>query len=955
MELNTSELPEPLRAVVTARWDEIRRRADEAGVDLAPLASHPQWPAVLAGSEFVARAALVAPQVVVGLVQGEELAWEKGLEAYRTALTPLVESAEDEPELGRVLRRFRRREMVRIAWRELGGTVPETVILAELSALAEACIDLGLARLSAWQAIEQGQPLDAHGRPISLVVLGMGKLGGGELNFSSDVDLIFAYRQEGEVGGRSHGEYFTRLAQRLVALLHQPTAEGFVYRVDTRLRPFGDVGPLAVSFDAMEDYYQTHGREWERYALIKARPVAGDRREGEALLQRLQPFVYRRYLDYGAIAALREMKALIEREAQRRGRADDVKLGPGGIREIEFIVQLFQLIRGGRDPELQGQALLPILARLGERDLLPEAMAAELREHYLFLRRVENRIQAQDDRQTHKLPSDPLGRARLASSFGEDWPALEARIRTVMGRVRERFEQVFRAPQTEDRDSRGEALQALWMGGMDRQEACALLADQGFQRPEDLLEALASLRDGPRVRMLSARGRERLDALMPLLLAAVSEQESPDEAWPRLLRVVEAILGRTPYLDLLVENPLALSQLVHLCAASPWVAEELAAHPMLLDELVDPRTLREPLEAPALRAELERVLAPVADDLEQAMERLRQFKRAQVLRVAGADLLGHAPLPRVSDYLTAIAEVVLQASLELAWRHLTARHGEPRCQVGGHEHRPGFVVIGYGKLGGIELGYGSDLDLVFLHDSRGSQQITDGPKPIDNTLFFARLAQRLMHILTAFTPAGRLYEVDTRLRPSGSAGVLVSSLEAFARYQRESAWTWEHQALVRARPVAGDSRVGEAFRRVRGEILARRRDPHTLRREIAEMRGRMRENLSHDDAEHFDLKQGRGGLVDIEFMVQYSVLRWAHDHPALLAWTDNLRLLDTLVQEGLWPREDAKEVAEIYQRYRSRLHRLTLQQQAARVPAKDFTREREVVMARWQQLVAQQD
>ncbi len=956
MDLDLTALPASLQEIALARWRDILQRAQEQGVDVAPLACHPQWPRVLAGSDFVARSALAAPAVVVSLVTEGELSRDKDLESYRSLLAPLVEAAADESELAVVLRRFRRREMVRIAWRELGGAVPEEVVLAELSALAEACIDLGLARLTGWQAGQWGQPLDAEGRPLSLVVLGMGKLGGGELNFSSDVDLIFAYREEGEVSGpagaRSHGEFFIRLAQRLVNLLHQTTAEGFVFRVDTRLRPFGDAGRLVLSFDAMEDYYQTHGREWERYALIKARAVGGDRGEGAELLRRLRPFVYRRYLDYGAIAALREMKALIEREARRRGREGDVKLGPGGIREIEFITQVFQLIRGGRDPELQGASLLPVLERLGAKGLLPPEQVAELKRHYLFLRRVENRIQAQDDRQTHRLPEDSLAQTRLALAFGKEWAALEAQIREVMSRVRGQFEQVFRAPQTESRDSRGEALRALWSGGLDPEEGRRLLMDLGFARPVDLIEALEALREGPRVRTLSNRGRERLDALMPLLLAAVGGQEEPDAVWPRLLRLVEAILGRTPYLDLLVENPLALSQLVRLCAASPWVAEELAAHPLLLDELVDPRTLREPLEAPALRAELERVLAPVADDLEQAMERLRQFKRAQVLRVAAADLLGHAPLPRVSDYLTAIAETVLQAALDLAWRHLGARHGEPRCRVDGQWCRPGFAVIGYGKLGGIELGYGSDLDLVFLHDSRGEAQQTTGPRSIDNAVFFARLAQRLMHILTAFTPAGRLYEVDTRLRPSGSAGVLVSSLEAFGRYQRESAWTWEHQALVRARAVAGDEGVGAAFRRLRAEVLGRQRDPRALAREIIEMRARMRENLSHDDAEHFDIKQGRGGLVDIEFLVQYAVLRWSHDHPALLEWTDNLRLLETLAAEGLWPEAVSRELAEIYQRYRSRLHRLTLQRRPPWVVAEEFASEREVVRRWWREVLS---
>jgi len=936
VEIRREQLRERLRErQMSLDWD----AAEAAGLTRA-----------FAASEFIARACIAEPALLSELLERGDLDRDLPQDFHERTLAPLVEAARDEAELGRVLRRYRRREMVRIAWREVTGRCEETQTLHELSALAEACIDAGLARLAGWQAQELGQPLDVQGRPLSLVVLGMGKLGGRELNFSSDVDLIFAYREEGEVEGAprplSHGQYFTRLAQRLVNLLDRPTEDGFVFRVDTRLRPFGEAGQLVLSFDAMEDYYQTHGREWERYALIKARPVAGDPADGEALLARLRPFVYRRYLDYGAIAALRELKALIEREARRRQRVDDVKLGPGGIREIEFVVQVFQLIRGGREARLQTRSLLAALEAIAELGLMPPFQVQALREDYLFLRRLENAIQAQEDRQTHRIPGDGLGRERLVAALGSsDWPTLAARIERVRSRVRGVFEQVFRAPQAEPPGRGDQTLHDLWAGTLDAEEARQAVAGLGLHRPEDFLSALETLRRSARVRALSARGRDRLDALMPLLLGALGQVEDADAAWPRLLRLVESILGRTPYLDLLVENPLALSQVVRLCAASPWVAEELAAHPLLLDELVDPRRLREPLEQEALRQELARLLEPVGEDEEGAMDRLRQFKRAQVLRVAAADLLGHAPLPRVSDYLTAIAEVVLEAALERAWRYLVARHGEPRSEGDAGPYRSGFAIIGYGKLGGIELGYGSDLDLVFLHDDRGGQ--TDGPRPIDNGLFFARLAQRLMHILTAFTPAGRLYEVDTRLRPSGAAGVLVSSVAAFARYQRESAWTWEHQALVRARPVAGCERVGADFRAVRAEVLGRRRDPDELRREVADMRARMRENLSRDDKDHFDLKHGRGGLVDIEFLVQYAVLRWAGEHPALLRWTDNLRLLETLADEGLWSREDADDLAAIYRRYRARLHHLTLQQRPARIPADEFAAERARVTDLW--------
>ncbi len=862
----------------------------------------------------------------------------------------------DEAALGGALRRLRRREMVRIAWRDLAGWADLDEVLAELTALAEGCLEAALGRLEAWQREAWGVPRGPDGEAQSLVVLGMGKLGAGELNFSSDIDLIFAYPEEGETDqGRSNAEFFTRLGQRLVSLLSELTGEGFVFRVDLRLRPYGDGGPVAASFDALEEYYQAQGREWERYAMIKARPVAGDREAGARLMELLRPFVYRRYLDFGAYASLREMKAMIAQQVERKGLAENIKLGAGGIREIEFIGQAFQLVRGGREPELRARGIVTVLERLGARGCLPGYVVEQLIDAYRFLRRVENRLQARADRQTHALPAEAHERLGLAYAMGfEEWTAFDKVCTRHRQRVRNHFEQVVSAPQTEEEDEGrgGPDLAGVWLGALADEAAAAALEEAGFDDPAEALRLVRALRDAHAYRALSARGRERLDRLMPMVLGAVAGAERPSGTLLRVTGLIEAIARRTTYIDLLAENPMALSQLVKLCAASPWIAGFLRQHPLLLDELLDPLTLYAPLRRESLERELGELLDGVgADDLEEQMEALRQFKQANTLRVAAADIANAIPLMEVSDHLTEIAEVVLERVLALAGAHLAARHGWPECEDAGTRVDAGFAVVGYGKLGGIELGYGSDLDLVFIYDCPGEERPGDGPKPLDHGVFFARLAQRVIHMLTARTPSGILYEVDPRLRPSGSAGLLVSTLEAFAEYQREEAWTWEHQALVRARVVAGDAALAERFAAVRCEVLTRERDPERLREEVREMRERMRRELGGRGKGGFDLKQDPGGITDIEFVVQYGALAWAHDHPELIRYTDNIRLLEGLAQAGLLPEPDVKLLADAYRAYRKRRHRLTLEERPGRVRDEEFAELREGVRRVWARVI----
>ncbi len=948
-------LPESLQADVRRHWEGLLEALGVAAEDWqADATLLDELCRVWAGSEFVARQCQQHPVLLLDLLESGDLHQAYAADTAAARVQAAVDQASDAEALGRALRRLRRREMVRIAWRDIAGLADLEQTMGDLSALAEACIRGALDRLHVWAQADWGTPMGAEsGAAQHLVVLGMGKLGARELNFSSDIDLIFAYPEAGHTeGGRrrlSNEEYFTRLGRSLIQALDDNTADGFVFRVDMRLRPFGDSGALALSFAAMENYYQVHGRDWERYALIKARPVAGRLDDGERLMGLLQPFVYRRYLDYGTFAALREMKAMVAAEVRRKGLADNIKLGAGGIREIEFIGQAFQLIRGGREPALRMREIQRVLRWLGEHDHLPRYVVEQLLDAYTFLRNTEHRLQEFRDQQTHALPQDDTGRLRLAFAMGYDgWASFADVLETHRARVQSHFEQVFEAPQTDGGDVR---LEALWQGRLDTEEALATLRQIGFAQADAALARLEALRESRRYQALPAEGRERLDQLMPLLLAAIGGSDEADTALPRLLTLLEAVARRSAYLALLVENPLALSQLVRLCAASPWIADQLVRHPLLLDELLDPRSLYTPAPREALADELHQRLAAVAaDDLEQLMDALRHFKQAAVLRVAAADVMQAVPLMEVSDHLCDIAEVILDAVLEIAWRDLSRRHGRPASAPAGEK---GFALVAYGKLGGRELGYGSDLDLVFLHADCAVNAATHGPKVVADTVFYARLGQRIIHLLTALTPAGQLYEVDLRLRPSGASGLLVVGLSAFTAYQREQAWTWEHQALVRARPVAGDPRLAEGFAAARRAVLCRRRDPRQLQREVREMRERMRSELVQAGEDEFDLKQDRGGIADIEFMVQFWVLRWAHEAADLIRFTDNIRLLAGLAEHGFVPAEVAETLAEAYRSYRAEVHRLALQDRPARVTAQRFAEARAAVSRLWHQYLEQ--
>ncbi len=904
---------------------------------------------VLMGSDYVVQWGNRYPERTQELISSADITTPYDADGYQCRLQALLEGVVDEPLLHQKLRNFRQREMVRIIWRDLAGWADLAETVRDLSAMADACVIQSLALLHSWQCEQLGTPYDADGNEQQLIVLGMGKLGAGELNLSSDIDLIFTYPEDGETQGArrslTNGEFFTRLGRKLIQSLDNVTVDGFVFRVDMRLRPFGESGALAASFDALEDYYQTQGREWERYAMIKARAITGDEVSKKAIMSLLRPFVYRRYLDYGVFGALREMKSMIAGQLRRKGMEDNIKLGSGGIREIEFIGQVFQLINGGRDKPLQQRPILTILDLLAERAVLLPNTVSDLKKAYDFLRLTEHRIQAWADQQTHLLPKDEEGKQRIASLMGfEDWQSFSNVLTEHRQKVQSHFEQVLTAPQSD------ESSDTLSLLTSSEDEKTAYLTQLGFSNVEASLSVLDNLFESHEYRHIGPSGRERLEKLLPLLVQAAAQTESADRCLARLTPLLESIMRRSAYMSLLVENPLALSQLVKLCSASPWISLQLARHPILLDELLDPRSLYEVPNRQDQKSALIRWVSSASDDdLERQMDLLREFKQVASLHVAAADVTDALPLMRVGDQLSELAEVQLEQVMKLAWQYLVSRHGRPPCTDNDDLSQCGFTILAYGKLGGIELGYGSDLDLVFLFDDAMNQGMTDGDKPLDALMFYIRFAQRIIHLLNTVTAGGILYEVDMRLRPNGSSGLLVTALSGFVEYQNEDAWTWEHQALVRARCVAGDSQLTGKIVAIRQQILEKQRDQQALVAEVRDMRAKMRSNLDKSNEQLFDLKQGEGGITDIEFMVQYAVLAWSGDLPQLHNYTDNIRVLDALKSTDKLSQAQCDLLADAYRFYRNLANHCVLQELPAVVPIKEVAEYRSKVKAIWQQ------
>jgi len=908
---------------------------------------------VLNGSDYVTQWGNRNSDRASDLLSSGDLTTIYDAEGYEQRLKATLESVADEISLQQKLRHFRQREMVRIIWRDLAGWAPLAETVRDLSAMADACIQQSLAILHQWQSESLGKPCNADGEEQYLVVLGMGKLGAGELNLSSDIDLIFTYPEGGETqGGRkslSNEEFFTRLGRKLIQSLDNVTIDGFVFRVDMRLRPFGDSGALAASFDAMEDYYQTQGREWERYAMIKARAITGSESGKKGIMDLLRPFVYRKYLDYGVFDSLREMKGMIAGQLHKKGMEDNIKLGSGGIREIEFIGQVFQLIHGGRDKPLQQRPILTILDLLAARNCLSMNAVEDMKVAYDFLRLTEHRIQAWADQQTHLLPKEDGDRLRIASLMGfDDWASFTTVLDEHRRKVQGHFEQTLTAPQADAASD-----DSVSLLNSDNEDKIQYLQQLAYAEPEACLDKLDYLLATHACRNLGNTERERLERLLPLLVQAAANVKNADSCLARLLSLLEAIMRRSAYMSLLVENPMALSQLVKLCAASPWISGQLTRFPVLLDELLDPRTLYEVPARAEQEKELEMRLATVDKaDLEQQMHLLREFKQITSLHVAAADVTDVLPLMKVGDQLTELAEIQLQKVMQLAWRHLVARHGYPPCTDNDNLSQCGFTILAYGKSGGLELGYGSDLDLVFLFDDAANQGETNGERPIDALMFYTRLAQRMIHLLNTVTAGGILYEIDMRLRPNGTSGLLVTAVSGFEEYQNSEAWTWEHQALVRARCVAGDETLTQKINDIRQQILTKKRDHETLLTEVSDMRAKMRENLDKSTDQLFDLKQGKGGITDIEFMVQYAVLAWSETLPELLVYTDNIRLLGALRDTGKLTEDESRMLADAYRFYRGVANHCVLQELPAVVELADTGDYPSQVQEIWQRWLA---
>jgi glutamate-ammonia-ligase adenylyltransferase len=839
--------------------------------------------------------------------------------------------ADTEESLSRTLRNLRKRVMLKILLRDLGGLADLDEVMGCMTALAELAVRRALAFATQTLVAQHGQPIGAESASIQhMLVIGMGKLGGGELNVSSDIDLIFVYAEDGETDGArvlSNHEFFSRVGRKLINLINELTAHGYVFRVDMRLRPYGDSGALVMSFAALEEYLVTQGREWERYAWIKARVIAPEPSAAtDELMSLAQPFVFRKYLDYGAFESMRKLHAQIRQEVERRDRANNIKLGPGGIREIEFIAQVFQLIRGGRNSALRirpTQTVLRLLADIGQLD---QQTVQELGTAYVFLRNLEHRLQYLDDQQTQDLPDDEANRALLAEAMGyRDYASLLSDLDIHRTHVSRHFSQIFTTQQEAASES------PLWNENMDPATLAQALGDLGFGNAPVLAEQLVQSRNSNRYRQLPELSRQRIDKVVPQMIALSQKLAQRDLALPRLLKLLDQISRRSTYLAFMTEHPQALERLARFAGASEWACDYLSMHPSLLDELLDAREIYRAPEWQRLDAALAAQLQESSGDLERQMDALRHFKQAQTFQLLAMDLQGLLPLETLSDHLSDLADLILRHVLKLCWHDARKKHQE----------HANFAIIAYGKLGGKELGYDSDLDLIFLFD--------DGHSDAGEN--YARLAQRINTVLSSYTSAGRLYETDLRLRPNGASGLLVSSIPAFADYQQTQAWVWEHQALTRARFSAGDSNVGNQFEQIRVAVLRQNRDIASLRREVLAMRQKMHEGHPNDSG-LFDIKHDHGGMVDIEFMVQFLVLAYACAHPELTANSGNIALLDLAAGFGLIARHDSESVRDIYRQLRRLQHQMRLNNQTL-CRIEQGTLDTSPVLALWHKLLVE--
>ncbi len=901
---------------------------------------------VWACSDFISQTCISDPALLIDLLESGDLDRSYSADSYRSMIAEDAASCTDEETLHRKLRQIRRREMVRIAWRDLAGFSSLEETMSDLSTLAEQAIGAALERHCRWLSERLGKPFGVNGEPASMVALGVGKLGGSELNYSSDVDLILAYDHPGHTAPKAGQDstdnqvYFTKLGQKIISAMARVTTDGFVFRTDMRLRPNGSHGPLVLSAPALEHYYQTHGRDWERYALIKARQIAGDNNAGREIFAILRPFIYRKYLDFGAFDSIREMKGLIERELEQTGSDRNIKLGRGGIREVEFLIQSHQLIRGGREHVLQTPSLYAAAAALEKLGVIDHEARSGLIEAYRFLRNSEHRLQMFRDQQTQMLPQSADDRIRLAWSMGFDrWEHYVERLDAHRNLVHNQFRMILDEAADSPGSNNGQSqLAALWQGKLDEAQSLEALARTGFGPSSPTPQLLKAFREGRLYQAFSGIERDRIDRLIPLALKEASVHNDAGRTMAAFIRVIESIGRRSAYLSLLIENPIALRQLLHLCAASPWISRHIGLHPVVLDELLHPIIDIRNRDERALESELDHRLSQLdANDAESRSDALREFQHAQTLRIAAADVSKALGVEDVHRALTQLAEVLLNHVFGDAVRFVEGKQGAPPCTGG---------VIAYGKFASGELGYHSDLDIVVCHDPA----LADNPVPRGHAeYFYSRVGQRLGHLLGARTQAGLLYETDMRLRPGGRSGALAVSLSGFLDYQIHDAWTWEHQALVRARIVVGNARLIKRFEQARRKILEMERNPRQLADDITGMRRRMiRENCKSTER-MIDIKLDEGGIVDIEFLIQYWILRHAHACPQLTEPRTTTDSIEALIAHGIIDAAVGKRLLSSYRACLRHSLDLKLMDRPVLVEREALRVERQAVKEIWQQ------
>ncbi len=873
----------------------------------------------------------------------------EGLTAFNLNAESWVQQIQniDDPDLFKhKLRLFRHQKLIEIIYLDICKNEPVKDTLQHLSQLADVLIQQAVFKAEALLSAKHGQPIDQNGQPMHLNVIGMGKLGGSELNFSSDIDLICTYSDDGQLKGfgqLSHNQYFSNVVKLFKQFLNDTTADGFVYRVDLRLRPWGDSGPIALSHNAFEHYYQLHGREWEQYAMVKARVITGSKEDKQHLNAILQPFVYRRYHDYRVFDGLAQLKNKIDKQAKTKGAHRNVKIGRGGIREIEFFVQAFQILKGGRNHQLQTQSIYQALEMLSEHDIVESSTLDDLRASYDFLRTLENRIQMMNDQQTHEIPDKPNLLARIALLMHcKDGAELEDQLKINQSRVSQYFSGLF----TSDEQKQTNSNETHNLDELSTEEHAELIHQMSFVEPESIHQALSRFYQSKALLFMSEKAKQRFRIFFPELLKLVAGHQQQTALLDKMLALMSSIAGRSVYFELLYQNIPLLVKLVDLFDSSDWIATEVTRHPILLESLLYPGELSERFDRQQLTQELLVQLKNVRGDEEMELDILRQFKRMQTIVIATAELAHEISTDEVSHYLSELAEILLNAVYELSWQQLTTQYGTPSCEEEGVIRVPVMGIVGYGKLGGFELHYQSDLDIIFLHNSAGKKQLTSGDRAIDNATFFSRLAQKIISKITLLTAAGKLYEIDTRLRPDGASGMLVSSLGAYEQYQQEKAWVWEHQALIRARFIAGHELIKAPFNDIRKRVITQPREREGLKQEILAMREKMYQAKKPAEGESFNIKHSRGGMVDIEFLVQFWVLIHANKFASLIETTDNIGLITELHRLGLIS-DKCLQLRDIYQIFHKWLHSQVLQNQSAEIPTDHIRQEVGQVIACW--------